>query len=328
MGTTHPDVRTLYAYTAQNDEELSFEPGHVFQILEKTDDSWWMAHDITTTPPTSGYVPSNYVEEIVDDNDGQADQDQKQQYQENQNDNNEAAYMVPDDLFNNENEDVTVIVNGETGKGGGFYVWTKFPYQATRPDELSFEANMLLEVLDTSGEFKDWWMAKNKQGDTGLIPGNYVKRIASPCTTPASTDSKVEAFTFSTENRQTESGDGGKKENEKVKQWKKHKAGLLVQRLNPFPSKKAEEAKASPGVEVIKEKLKTSGLDENEDKTDGDSVSYRQEPYYFGKINRMESEKKLQKFKDGSYLIRDSESTVRATFYNNIIIIIFLFNCA
>ena len=257
MGTAHPDVRALYAYTAQNDEELSFEAGQVFQILEKVDESWWMAHDITKTPPTTGYVPSNYVEEIVDydandqqQQQQQLQQQQQQQHEESQNE-SEAAYMAPDELFNNEGS--AVPVNDGTGESGGFYVWTKFPFEAQRPDELSFKANMLLEVLDTSCEFQGWWTAKDKQGGTGLIPGNYVKKIASPCTTPASTDN-TEVFNYSTENgQQADGGDRNKKKvkaNEKLRLWQKHKAGLLVERLNPFPSKKAEEAKASPGVKV------------------------------------------------------------------------------
>ena len=308
MGT-FPDVRTLYAYTARTEEEMSFEGDVVLQISEKIDEHWWMARDDSSTPPKYGLVPSNYVDEII-----LADHrcHGRQQYKKTNVD--EASYMVPNELFgnnkNNNNNDTKSAGNKTTSDTGvGFNVLTKFPYQAQRSDELSFKANMVMKVVDTGEEFQGWWTATDNQGNTGLIPGNYVEEIASSCISPSIKKPKV----FSFEKNKADDGEEMMaKDNDAENLWKQRKADLLVERQNPFPTKKAEEAKASPGVKALTEKLVTEGvLDKRDTLSQVDVFSYQQEPYYFGKINRVESERILKQTKEGSFLIRDSESTVR-----------------
>ncbi|XP_065910640.1 osteoclast-stimulating factor 1-like [Dysidea avara] len=51
--------RAVYAYTAQQPDELSFEEGENIYVLEQSDIGWWKAKVGTKT----GLIPCNYVEQ-------------------------------------------------------------------------------------------------------------------------------------------------------------------------------------------------------------------------------------------------------------------------
>ncbi|OBZ83685.1 Actin cytoskeleton-regulatory complex protein SLA1, partial [Choanephora cucurbitarum] len=53
-------VKTLYPYTAQSIEEVSFEENEVLELLEKDDVNWYL---VQKSNGEIGLVPSNYVEE-------------------------------------------------------------------------------------------------------------------------------------------------------------------------------------------------------------------------------------------------------------------------
>ncbi|XP_043189591.1 cytoplasmic protein NCK1-like isoform X2 [Amphibalanus amphitrite] len=56
-------------------------------------------------------------------------------------------------------------------------VMALYTFQATQPQELSFQKNERLEVLDRPANDPEWLMARNGQGTTGLIPRNYVREL-------------------------------------------------------------------------------------------------------------------------------------------------------
>ncbi|XP_072102849.1 tyrosine-protein kinase Fyn isoform X3 [Mobula birostris] len=49
----------LYDYDARTDDDLSFQKGEKFQILNNTEGDWWEARSLQTGG--TGYIPSNYV---------------------------------------------------------------------------------------------------------------------------------------------------------------------------------------------------------------------------------------------------------------------------
>uniref|UniRef100_A0A7M5UIW0 SH3 domain-containing protein n=1 Tax=Clytia hemisphaerica TaxID=252671 RepID=A0A7M5UIW0_9CNID len=58
-------VRTLYQYEAKNENEISFEKGVFLKILSRPEgDWWWLA--LNEANSQKGWVPRNYVQEIVD----------------------------------------------------------------------------------------------------------------------------------------------------------------------------------------------------------------------------------------------------------------------
>jgi hypothetical protein len=53
--------QALYEYTAQHNDELSFQEGEVLRLLEKVDEgAWWRA----VCRGKTGLVPANYVEVV------------------------------------------------------------------------------------------------------------------------------------------------------------------------------------------------------------------------------------------------------------------------
>lgn len=45
---------------------------------------------------------------------------------------------------------------------------------AEDPNELSFEKDEILDILDKRG---NWWQARKQDGSTGIVPSNYVSLI-------------------------------------------------------------------------------------------------------------------------------------------------------
>ncbi|KAK1879904.1 Tyrosine-protein kinase Fyn [Dissostichus eleginoides] len=52
-------VTTLYDYDARTEDDLTFQKGEKFQIINNTEGDWWEARSLDTGH--SGYIPSNYV---------------------------------------------------------------------------------------------------------------------------------------------------------------------------------------------------------------------------------------------------------------------------
>ncbi|CAG8462253.1 10852_t:CDS:2 [Ambispora gerdemannii] len=59
-------VRTLYSYQGEGEEELSMEVGDIITVLEEIDEGWWIG-EITTADGTlyKGMFPANYTEPVL-----------------------------------------------------------------------------------------------------------------------------------------------------------------------------------------------------------------------------------------------------------------------
>ncbi|XP_066532366.1 tyrosine-protein kinase fynb isoform X2 [Hoplias malabaricus] len=58
-GTGVTQFLALYDYEARTEDDLSFQKGEKFQIINNTEGDWWEARSLTTGQ--SGYIPSNYI---------------------------------------------------------------------------------------------------------------------------------------------------------------------------------------------------------------------------------------------------------------------------
>lgn len=140
---TKPSTKSTFCtvkteYTAQRDDELSITPGLKIQVLEKSDDGWWLGR----ADGRDGWFPANFVEELAFTDEVSVN----------------SSSLIPD-VQVNKLHDVKCL----------------FPFKG-QSNELSFEANQILEIVEKPNDTQNWWLARNpKTGETGLIPHNYVE---------------------------------------------------------------------------------------------------------------------------------------------------------
>lgn len=109
-------------------------------VISKNENGWWMGE----LNGQQGLFPSNYVEELPGG--------------EEPHRSNTVARSAPP----------SVPSAGGSGLGT---CTTLYPYQATRPDELSFPKGVTLNIVEKKSQ---WWRGE-LNGQVGLFPSNYVK---------------------------------------------------------------------------------------------------------------------------------------------------------
>ena len=70
-----------------------------------------------------------------------------------------------------------ILPNGEPPKVAGAPIMIKalHPYSPTAPDQVAMTKGDLLTLLDGAG---NWWKVKAENGTEGLVPSNYVEKVA------------------------------------------------------------------------------------------------------------------------------------------------------
>ncbi len=134
-----------YAYQAQQADEISLEKGERVMVLEKSSDGWWKGRKENNE---MGWFPSNYVD--------MEDPDQR-------------TYANPPDSSGSLS--TTMCHKVET-------VVTLYPYVSCNSEELSFEKDETLEIVEKPPIDPDWWKARNQKGEVGLVPRNYVQTLS------------------------------------------------------------------------------------------------------------------------------------------------------
>lgn len=152
-----------YAYQAQQPDELSLVKGDKVLVIEKCSDGWWKGR---TESNEKGWFPSNYVIE---------------EYEHDSHDMNTYANPAPSTASDSRSGDECL----ET-------VITLYPFSSSNGEELSFDKDEKLDIVDKPPSDPEWWRARNERGEVGLVPRNYVQLIklstdsGYPRTTPES----------------------------------------------------------------------------------------------------------------------------------------------
>lgn len=145
-----------YPYEAQQTDEITLGKGDRVHVLEKSSDGWWKGRKETGEV---GWFPSNYMELPDDGSD---------------------TYASPEVhcLDSMQRERCIEIVS------------TLYPFTSSNREELSFDKDERLEILEKPAVDPEWWKARNARGEVGLIPRNYVQTLSTdsgyPQTTPES----------------------------------------------------------------------------------------------------------------------------------------------
>jgi len=139
-----------YAYEAQKSDELSLTRGDTVVVREKSSDGWWRGRSVTTG--LFGWFPSNYVEVRSGETAASG-----------------ASSPRLDDSGRRRRRPVPAVRQAIA----------LFKFDATNDDELSFEENERLDILDSLAPTEAGWLrAQNARGNVGLIPQEFVRILS------------------------------------------------------------------------------------------------------------------------------------------------------
>uniref|UniRef100_A0A1I7XV14 SH2 domain-containing protein n=1 Tax=Heterorhabditis bacteriophora TaxID=37862 RepID=A0A1I7XV14_HETBA len=115
----------------------------------------------------SGWFPSNYVEETVD-NSLQKENGVHEKIQSNNGCNNGSGSAMP---YPSPTPMLTTSSVLEC-------VIALYAFEASTPEELSFRKGEKLDIVDHPAHDPDWWQARNSRGQEGLVPKNYIEVVS------------------------------------------------------------------------------------------------------------------------------------------------------
>lgn len=139
-------------YQGLDDDELTLVPGMRLKVVPCNDGSgWWMG---TAENGLFGVFPSNFVRRL--------DQPQPQPQRELQ-----QPQRQPSPVNAN-------IANLHIGLSSARFVKALFDYEAHEDDELSFNENDIIRLVQ---ETDDGWWTGERNGQKGLFPANYVELL-------------------------------------------------------------------------------------------------------------------------------------------------------
>ena len=140
-----------FKYLPQRDDEIELSPGDQVSVLEIEHDGWCRGE----TNGKTGWFPYNYIQKVEQ----RASESGGSEY-----DTTENAVPVEKPII--------------------CKVRTLYAFTSQSTEELSFDKDSILEVMDMPKDDPDWYQARKSSGEIGLIPRNYVETIVSPHLTP------------------------------------------------------------------------------------------------------------------------------------------------
>ena len=133
-----------WPYQSQQTDELSLNKADHVIVMEKSSDGWWKGRKDTGEV---GWFPSNYVQPL---NDEASDVSTYA----------DPAGPTPNDSVSQDCLEVVIAL---------------YAFISTNSEELSFEKDERLEVVEKPETDPEWWKARNERGEIGLVPKTYVQ---------------------------------------------------------------------------------------------------------------------------------------------------------
>ncbi|EYB87424.1 hypothetical protein Y032_0263g597 [Ancylostoma ceylanicum] len=149
-----------FSYDPRLEDELKLTRGDTISVIDKSSDGWWKGESNGRT----GWFPSNYVEEVVDQHHPSG----------NGNEGSNGCSVIS-------RPPVTVIAApapSTQNKAVLECVKALYSFDASTVEELSFRKGELLDIIDHPAHDPDWWMARNSVGQQGLVPKNYIEVVS------------------------------------------------------------------------------------------------------------------------------------------------------
>lgn len=159
-----------YNYEAQQTDELGLSKDSRIQVLEKSQDGWWKGqlHDQV------GWFPSNYVIEQP-----LGATDAAPNVPANVGAISNAAVHANQNSLNRLNAGMKSLDLTGVGSSVLEQVVALYSFTSQNEEELSFVNGERLDIIDKPKNDPDWWMARNRHGECGLVPKNYVHVLES-----------------------------------------------------------------------------------------------------------------------------------------------------
>ncbi|CAH1781077.1 unnamed protein product [Owenia fusiformis] len=248
-----------YAYDARQPDELKLAKGEKVFVTEKSSDGWWKG---TKESGDSGWFPSNYVDELTESNMYEHPADSSDQTEDKLDDSSQPIETVR----------------------------TLYQFSTTNPEELGFDKDEHLEILEKPEGDPDWWRARNKMGEIGLVPRNYVEVISGSFTQNSRGYTQITSQASGSSHSQTNSS-----------------ASLSC---HSFDSASASQSASNPSSSPLPVCTPTSTKDPYRYKYKLEA-SYKDRDWFYGNVKRADCDELLNQFAEmEDFLIRSSETNV------------------
>lgn len=136
-----------FNYKPKRSDELELKKGDKVFVTLREIDGWWQGE----SNGKWGWFPCNYVDLNLDVS-------------------SSSDYAFPDDVLPSYQDlcrDAVCTVK------------TLYPFQSQSNEELSFDKDVVLDIIEKPKDDPDWWKARTMRGEIGLVPRNYVREINS-----------------------------------------------------------------------------------------------------------------------------------------------------
>ncbi|KAF6778591.1 hypothetical protein AHF37_01993 [Paragonimus kellicotti] len=284
-GPTFPSeglCRVLVSYTACMSDELSIQAGDRIRVLRKSADGWWFGQLLSNSlNPVVGWFPSSLV--VVDSSNGYSS----------------LSHNTLTDIQNEESHTVSTHPTSTsqsvsappyaTEVSTKERVITLHSFNRSQLEELSFEANEILEVIERPKLNGDWWRCRNYRGDVGWVPSNHLRLLRSPqLNTPLHSEQWGTSSEITPPTTQVTLSYDGHEQNSSATSLQIHPP--------PVPSDSPNDQRIDGEALRLTHALKSPNANR-----------YIKCPWFWGQISRAECEHMLRHFsKPGEFLIRDS----------------------